>query len=162
MQRSIPALAALAAALVLAGCGHHHGRHGDGVVPPEASLNPRVLTDARGNLFVGLEPLRFYGRDGSTVRIVWRLPEGSGLQFAKNGIVVEAVDATGPRPDGFKCFPGERATEFVCENTLRKQDIGVQGTAEFKYTVTTVRAGKGRNDPAEVQILDPRIINHLE
>lgn len=156
MMRTTIRLALLASALVLAGCGHHH-RHGGGMpggagtVSPQQNENPRVLTDARGNLYVGLEPLRFYRRDykEGQVRVTWRLPPDSPWVFdAKEGIVVEHLPGQ-QGPTGFICGQGQTEREFSCLNTFAAR-------GELKYSVKL--RGKG----GDVKVLDPRLINEWE
>jgi hypothetical protein len=153
MMRRLALIGVLAASLLGACASHHHGPgHGPSAASPlvfitfKDGLKPAVA--------VTPDPL-YFRKDQVNVRIVWRLPEGLGLTFPDNGIVIEG-EVTSKPPNNDKaqrgaaaaslfvakeqneivdCRPGEGGLEFSC--LYRHTRPGV-----FKYTVRVLLDGK--------------------
>jgi hypothetical protein len=161
MRRHI--LITVLAASLLGACAHHRP-HGGGLDPAA----PRVFITFKDGLKPAVavfpDPL-YFRKDQTNVRIVWRLPEGLGLKFADNGIVIEG-EVTNKPPNNDKaqrgdskpalflnkeqneivdCRAAEGGLEFSC--LYRHTRPGV-----FKYTISVLSEGKPL-DP-----LDPTIM----
>jgi hypothetical protein len=165
MMRRLALIGVLAASLLGACASHHHGpSHGPSAASPlvfiafKDGLKPAVA--------VTPDPL-YFRKDQVNVRIVWRLPEGLGLTFPANGIVIEGEvtnkppnnDKT-PRGDATQslrvvkeqneivdCRLAEGGLEFSC--LYRHTRPGV-----FKYTVRVLSDGK------ELAPLDPLVMGN--
>jgi hypothetical protein len=163
MRRHI-LIAALAASL-LGACAHHRP-HGGGLDPAA----PRVFITFKDGLKPAVavfpDPL-YFRKDQTNVRIVWRLPEGLGLKFADNGIVIEG-EVTNKPPNNDKtqrgdskpalflnkeqneivdCRPAEGGLEFSC--LYRHTRPGY-----FKYTIRVLSDGKPL-DPLDPSVMGP-------
>ena len=152
MMRRLALIGVLATALLGACASHHHGPgHG-----PSAS-SPLVFITFKDGLkpavAVTPDPLVFR-KDQVNVRIVWRLPEGLGLTFPANGIVIDG-EVTNKPPNNDKaqrvagglslfvvkeqnevvdCRSSENGLEFSC--LYRHTRPGV-----FKYTIRVLNEG---------------------
>jgi hypothetical protein len=112
------------------------------------------------------DPL-YFRKDQTNVRIVWRLPEGLGLTFPANGIVIEG-EVTNKPPNNEKARQGAVAqTLFVAKEQNEIVDCrAAEGGLEFsclyrhtrpgvfKYTIRVLVDGKPL-DP-----LDPTLMGN--
>jgi hypothetical protein len=153
MMRRLALIGALAASLLGACASHHHGQS-----QGPSAASPLVFITFKDGLkpavAVTPDPL-YFRKDQVNVRIVWRLPEGLGLTFPANGIVIDGEitnkptnndkaprGAVGPSLLGVKeqnevidCRVAEGGQEFSC--LYRHTRPGV-----FKYTVRVLVDGK--------------------
>jgi hypothetical protein len=162
-MRRLILVAALAASL-LGACAHRH--HG-GSFDPAA---PRVFITFKDGLKPAVavfpDPL-YFRKEQTNVRIVWRLPEGLGLKFPDNGIVIEGEVTNKPptndrtqRGDATQalrivkeqneivdCRPAEGGLEFSC--LYRHTRPGY-----FKYTIRVLSDGR-LLEPLDPSVMGP-------
>jgi hypothetical protein len=153
MMRRLALIGALAASLLGACASHHHGQS-----QGPSAASPLVFITFKDGLkpavAVTPDPL-YFRKDQTNVRIVWRLPEGLGLTFPANGIVIDGEVTNKPpnndrtqrgdsKPTLFAnkeqneivdCRPAEGGQEFSC--LYRHTRPGV-----FKYTIRVLSDGK--------------------
>jgi hypothetical protein len=163
-MRRLILVAALAVTL-LGACAHHRP-HGGGLDPAA----PRVFITFKDGLKPAVavfpDPL-YFRKDQIDVRIVWRLPEGLGLTFPANGIVIEG-EVTNKPPNNDKtqrgaaaqslfvvkeqneivdCRPAEGGLEFSCLYKHTRPGV-------FKYTIRVLSDGK------PLDALDPTVMGN--
>lgn len=127
-------LSCVALATALAGCapGMHLGRGPD-------PHHPNVSVAAGGHIVVDQEPI-IVPKGQRDFMITWRLPEGSGLSFPRDGIVVVAP------PGEFDCKVVQGGERFTCKNRN-------SGKGRYKYTIKVLDQGR------PLEPLDPFIVN---
>lgn len=150
-RRAQRVLFTLALAGLLAGCGHHHGKHPDhGSGQPKPGPTVASVQVEGTRVQVSPELLYFSAKRGPAT-IEWTLPADSPYRFADKGAVtiqsVEVGLTDAPRPEAvFKCAMGDKGKSYRCENRVSRPGV-------YKYTLRL----QGPN--GQVIERDPPIIN---
>jgi len=132
------AIASLVGVLAIAGCAQMPAPSGSSPLPFDQT-RPRVYVLHDKLIVVDQEPIYLRSKEAT---ITWELPQGGGLTFPRDGIVV-----SGDRRGDFKCSVGEGGLRVACTF------MGSRSGETYKYTIKVQRDGK------DLPPLDPSMIS---